>query len=152
MSGQSAVESSHTPSKRADLQAVKLPPQDLLETMFLLQRQLMERYHEIEEANGSPVIYEDQEGQINDRQVQARLRQLFGFAIQEWSEALQELKNKPWKQTERSTNYPAFVEEVADVLHFFIEFCITAGITVEDLYDNYTAKHRKNQERQSNGY
>lgn len=125
---------------------------DLLELMFQGQRSLMEKYHEIEEVNGSPVVYQDDEGDLNSRQVQARLHELFGYLVRELSEAMQELKLKPWKQTELETNVQAFVNEMADSAHFFFEMLITAGISPIDLYEAYFRMHQKNAQRQVNGY
>lgn len=125
---------------------------DKLNFIFEAQRQLMHRYHEIEEANGAIVISPLREGQLDDRDVQARLKHLAQCMIEELCEATSELKNKPWKQSERPTDVPAFKEEVGDVLHFFVEFCITAGITPEELHRGYMRKHNKNQERQATGY
>lgn len=125
---------------------------DMLEAIFSGQRQLMEKYHEIEESNGSPVIFEDQEGQLDDRQVQARLRQLYGFLTQELGEAMQELKLKPWKRTEISTDKEALFGELGDCFHFFVEFCITAGMTAEDLHRVYFKMHSKNVNRQNSDY
>lgn len=131
------------------------PPQgseDMLVAIFKGQRELMEKYHMIEGANGSPVIPHELEGDLNGRRVQDRLHQLFGFAIREWGEAMQELPNKPWKQTLGQTDRAAFIDEVGDTLHFFVEFCITAGITPKELHDSYFRMHRKNQTRQSTNY
>lgn len=140
------------PQRRADLRVVPPTPEDMLEAVFKGQRQLMERYHEIELGNGSPVIFENEEGDLDNRRVQARLHQVFGFAMREWAEAMAELKNKPWKQTEVETSREAFVHEVGDLFHFFVEFCITAGISAQDLHDAYFRMHTKNQNRQNNGY
>lgn len=138
-----------TPQPQANLRIV---PADMLESIFQGQRQLMERYHAIEEGNGSPVIPIDFEGELDDRHVQSRLHQLFGFAMQEWSEAMQELHNKPWRQTQQTTDRQAFISEVGDVLHFFVEFCITAGIGAEELHQIYFKMHQKNQDRQNSQY
>lgn len=123
-----------------------------LALMFEGQRHLMRKYHDIEAANGSPVIYQEDEGDLDSREVQARLHQLYGYLVRELSEAMQELKNKPWKKTEAKTDVKAFVNEVGDVAHFFIEFCITAGITAKDLHDAYFKMHEKNTTRQAGSY
>lgn len=125
---------------------------DMLDAVFQGQRELMARYHEIEESNGSPVIFEEQEGELEDRQVQARLRQLFGFLVQELGEAMQELKLKPWKRTELPTDKEALYGELGDCLHFFVELCITAGMTAEDLHQAYFRMHQKNINRQNSDY
>lgn len=125
---------------------------DMLAQIFEGQRELMAKYHDIEGANGSPVIPHELEGELSNRQVQARLHQLFGFGIREWGEAMQELANKPWRRTEQQTDREAFIDEVGDTMHFFVEFCITAGITPEELFESYFRMHNKNQQRQSSDY
>lgn len=150
------VEAPLTPSVPSQPVELRLVPQvvalDLLTQIFQGQQALMLRYHQIEAQNGSPVILADQQGKLDDRQVQARLHQLFGFALREWAEAMQELKNKPWRQTENPTDRTAFVNEVGDVFHFFVEFCITAGITPSELHQIYFKMHDKNVARQSSNY
>lgn len=123
-----------------------------MELMFDGQRSLMSKYHDIELANGATVLDPDEFGDLNSRRVQQRLHDLYGYVTRELAEAMQELKNKPWKQTERPTDEKAFVDEVGDVAHFFFEFCITAGISPIDLYESYFRMHQKNQVRQSTGY
>lgn len=125
---------------------------DLLELMFMGQKGLMDKYHAIEAANGSPVIREAEEGDLDNRKVQARLHELFGYMVREMSEAMQELKLKPWKRTEIATDTRAFVNECGDAAHFFFEFLITAGISPIDLYEAYFRMHKKNADRQDNGY
>lgn len=125
---------------------------DLLELMFMGQKGLMEKYHGIEAANGSPVIRESEEGDLDSRVVQNRLHQLFGYMVREMSEAMQELKLKPWKRTEIATDTRAFINEVGDAAHFFFEFCITAGISPIDLYEAYFRMHQKNIDRQNGTY
>lgn len=119
--------------------------------VFAAQRKLMEKYHDIEDSNGSPVLLEDEEGDLNSRVVQSRLHELFGYATREWAEAMQELKLKPWKREEIPTDTPKFIGEVGDLFHFFIEFCITAGISDKDLRDAYFREHAKNHNRIDSG-
>ena len=151
------TEPSLTPPSRPSLRVVTAPEvidgaEDALTAIFSGQRKLMEKYHEIEESLGSPVIFEEQEGDLDDRQVQARLHQLYGYLVRELSEAMQELKLKPWKRTEIATNREAFVEEIGDSFHFFVELCITAGMTAEDLRLAYFRMHNKNTKRQNSDY
>lgn len=129
-----------------------LPESDLLKRVFAAQRGLMEKYHELEEVNGSPVVYSEDEGDLDSRLVQARLHELFGYMVREMAEGMQELKLKPWKRTEVKTDVPAFISEVGDVFHFFIEFCITAGLSAEDLAKAYFKEHVKNHARVSGSY
>lgn len=120
--------------------------------IFEGQRHLMTKYHMREAANGSPVITRDEEGNLDDRRVQARIHELFGYMVREGAEALQELKNKPWKQSTHLTDREAFVNEIGDTLHFFVELCITAGMTSEDLHRAYFRMHQKNNERIAGTY
>lgn len=112
----------------------------------------MTKYHGREKLNGSPVITSDQEGDLDDRQVQARIHELYGYVVRELSEALQELKMKPWKLSEEPTDREAFVNEIGDTFHFFVELCITAGMTAEDLHRAYFRMHQKNNSRLAGTY
>jgi hypothetical protein len=129
-----------------------LPKVNYLEMIFEGQKHLMAKYHAIEKANGSPVITSDMEGNLDDRQVQARIHELFGYLVRELSEAMQELKLKPWKKTEELTVDQNFVDEIGDSFHFFVELCITAGITAEDLHRAYFRMHQKNNGRLAGTY
>jgi hypothetical protein len=120
--------------------------------IFEGQKHLMAKYHAIEKANGSPVITSDMEGNLDDRQVQARIHELFGYLVRELSEAMQELKLKPWKKTEVLTVDENFVNEIGDAFHFFVELCITAGISAEDLHRAYFRMHQKNNSRIAGTY
>lgn len=112
----------------------------------------MVKYHGIEADNGSPVITREEEGNLDDRKVQARIHELFGYLVRELSEAMAELKNKPWKKTKQLTVEENFVEEMADSFHFFVEMCITAGMTSEDLHRAYFRAHAKNTDRIAGTY
>lgn len=129
-----------------------MPKVNYLEMIFEGQKHLMTKYHAIEKANGSPVITSDMEGNLDDRQVQARIHELFGYLVRELSEAMQELKLKPWKKTEELTVDENFVNEIGDSFHFFVELCITAGISAEDLHRAYFRMHQKNNSRLAGTY
>ena len=72
--------------------------------------------------------------------------------VRELGEAMQELRSKPWKQDWRATDRDKFLEEMGDALHFFVEMCITAGMTAKDLFDAYFRSWEKNRGRQEDGY
>ena len=127
-------------------------PVDMLATIFAGQHQLMETYEEIERRNGCVVVRPEYFGAVDDRQVQMRLKDLAYRVIEELSEATNTLKNKPWKQTFVATDVDHFQEEIADALHFFVEFLITAGMTAEDIFKMYFRKHAVNQFRQESKY
>jgi hypothetical protein len=128
----------------------ELPKVNYLEMIFEGQRHLMTKYHAMERENGSPVITRSEEGNLDDRRVQARIHELFGYLVRELSEAMQELKLKPWKLKEELTVEENFVEEMADSFHFFVEICITAGMTA-DLHRAYFRMHQKNNQRIDGG-
>lgn len=126
---------------------------DKLATIFAGQQQLMDRYYDIEKQGGfSFPVPQDELGELDFCLVQARLHEMFGFTVRELSEAMQELRWKPWKQKWTPTDREKFAEEMADALHFFVEMCITAGMTAEDLFNAYFRAWQKNRGRQDNGY
>lgn len=125
---------------------------DMLATIFAGQTALMQKYHEQEKRNGEPMPEVDDHGILESRTVQMRLHSLYGFMSREMAEAMSHLDMKPWKDNPRPTDRQEFVEEVSDTLHFFIEFCIVAGITPNDLFWGYFHAWEKNRERQTTGY
>lgn len=120
---------------------------DLLCTLFAAQRQLIERYEPVERENGAVTIPRYKFGMLDDRRVQMRLKDLAQRIIEEICETTNLLKNRPWRTDTRHTDPDEYVEEVADVLHFFIEWCETAGIDADELFVAYFNKHRENHER-----
>jgi hypothetical protein len=75
--------------------------------------------------------------------------------IGELMEASQELKNKPWKQTQKDVDYEAFKEELIDAWHFMLRLMLITFGWPEDTYqiltEAYAAKAQINQERQEQG-
>lgn len=125
---------------------------DSLQDIFNLQAYLMDKMHDREVHNGSPEVTPARRGKLIDRTVQNRLHELFGYTVRELAEAMQHLKNKPWRDTLTGVDKAEFYEELVDTFHFFVEMCITAGMTYEDLRDGYLEKHQENLNRQDNGY
>lgn len=123
---------------------------DILVTMFTQQELHMQAYDRIQ---GRPTVTADNaEKGLVDRQVQAGIREFAGYTVEEMYEAINHLKNKPWKQSERGVDHDAFMGELGDAWHFFIEMHIIAGITAEDVFMAYFGAAAKNIERQGNGY
>ena len=113
----------------------------------------MARYHGIEKTNFGHVVEIADLGDLDSRLVQARIHELFGFLVRELGEGMQELKiSKPWKQTFVASDPDKFREEMADSLHFFVEICITAGISADELFAEYFKAWSKNRGRQDSGY
>lgn len=92
----------------------------MLKQVFDKQRELMDRYHEIEEKSN---IFQYQDGaipvNISSTAGQARIKHLAWYVVEEVSEAL-DGKDKAQQQ-----------EELADALHFFVELCIVSGYNEE---------------------
>jgi hypothetical protein len=125
---------------------------DLLATIFAGQRRLMERYFEIERDNGAVVVEPHLHGELDDRDVQMRIKDLAYRMVEELSEATNCLKNKPWKNTFVETDREHFREELSDAVHFFVELLVTAGLTADDVFDLYFRKHQVNEFRQDSNY
>lgn len=135
-----------------DFQDVEVPEGDLLEQIFAKQRELMEQYEPIERERGFITVLPEQFGDLDHRFVQFRIKDLGSRATEEKYEAMNCLKNKPWKQSEVTTDATHFYEELADELHFLVEMWITAGLTAEDLAKMYHMKHAVNKFRQESKY
>lgn len=135
-----------------DFEHVEIPEGDMLNGIFLEQELLMERYHYIEKDRGANVVEAKDQGDLDSRFVQWRLKDLMQRCIEEMMEAANVLKNKPWKQSEVTTDSVHYYEEIGDALHFFIELCITSGMTAEDLARIYHRKAAVNHFRQESKY
>jgi len=130
----------------------KLPEADMLLSIFDRQRKLQEEYHEIQMKELSHFEPDKTPVDINSHLGQDQIRQRFFWTIIELGEAVDCLKNKPWKQSMVETDVDHFREEVADALHFFIEGCILAGITASELFSSYMRKSEVNKFRQRSKY
>lgn len=127
---------------------------DMLATIFTQQRALMDAVW-IKEVNSGlsiPTKAEDW-GRVEMRAIQGRIHETFGHLVRELSEAMAHLDgSKSWKAKPRDTNVEEFYEEIADALHFFVEFCILAGLDAESLFREYFAKSLVNFDRNASGY
>lgn len=135
-----------------DFPDTEIPDGDFLKLIFERQRELITKYHDIEQERGALVIEPDMFGEIDHRFVQWRIKDLMQRCIEELMEAANTLKNKPWKQSEVPTDRTHFFEEIADAFHFFVEMCITAGMDAEDLALMYLKKAEVNSFRQRSNY
>ena len=69
----------------------------------------------------------------------------------ELHEALAEVGWKPWA-TSKHVNREAFIAELVDAWHFFMNLMLVVDCTAEEFADRYFAKHQLNAERQAKGY
>ncbi len=125
---------------------------DMLRTIFQGQIELMEKYEDQERRNGEPMPSQSDWGDLNSRTVQMRLHSLYGYMVREMSEAMAHLDAKPWKDNPRMVDTAAFREELGDTLHFFVEFCLVAGMGAGGLFHEYFHAWEKNNGRQAGGY
>lgn len=128
-----------------DLQVVP----DMLCTMFAQQRDHMQSYMAInEDAWPAPETW----GDLEYPRLQASLRENAGYVVEELYEAINLLKNKPWKQSQVPVDWKEFREEIADVWHFLIQFHILAGVDPLDIFEEYFRKSLINENRREQGY
>jgi len=96
-----------------------------LDAIFKRQRELMDKYHEIEAANGL-LLTDKIPVNLHNKLGQARLKDFAWRTTEEIGEAIE--------ARERHCDIPDHCyEELADALHFLTEFTILSGITPEDL-------------------
>jgi NTP pyrophosphatase (non-canonical NTP hydrolase) len=70
------------------------------------------------------------------------------------TEAAEVIERTPWKPWKKSAQYDeeGLKEELVDVAHFFINLCLAANLSPEELLSRYAKKHETNMQRQENGY
>lgn len=124
---------------------------DKLEAMFKMQGELIEKYLPIEEKAGFLHI-EGVPVDIDDPAGQDRMKETAWRIVEELGEAMNCLKNKPWKQSPLATDQLHFYEELADFFHFSIELFIEAGLDANKLFRLYFLKGQVNKFRQESGY
>jgi len=98
---------------------------DRLEAIFARQGELMEKYHVIEAKNGLLQTGDVPVG-LHDKFGQARLKDFAWRTTEEIGEAIEAKERHPDIKDH-------CYEEIADALHFLVEFTILAGISPDDL-------------------
>jgi NTP pyrophosphatase (non-canonical NTP hydrolase) len=91
---------------------------------------------------------------VSTKQGQQLLESIAFNTMKEMFEAIQLLKNsKHHRSTEISDfDIESFKEELSDVLHYFVEVAILAGISSNELFESYMKKGKLNEERINSGY
>jgi hypothetical protein len=98
---------------------------DKLIQIFNRQKELIQKYHPIEEKNGL-LLTKDIPVNIHDNKGQARLKDFAWRVTEELGEALGALSEHP-------DLIDHYNEEIADALHFLVEFTILSGTSEEEL-------------------
>lgn len=124
----------------------------LLERMYDRQFHHRLEYNEIYRKKGLNPPISTKWGDLDDPQVQASIREAAGYVVEELYEAVNLLKNKPWKQTPRHTDPDEFYKEVADAWHFWLEFMLLSGMTPELIEQYYFKVAESNDKRRETGY
>jgi hypothetical protein len=127
---------------------------DMLEMIFERQKELMDKYHPIEEKAGIGygILLKDDVRDLNNPRFQYLLKDFAWRITEEIGEAMSCLKQKPWKQTHMMTDETHFKEEIVDAFHFFIEMCILIGFDPVTLTEMYLKKSLVNKFRQKSMY
>lgn len=136
---------------------------DKLDRIFAGQKELLVGYKTIAEEHYKKIFktdvkfseeaFEGGEHNIHTKEGNYLIRDMLNACIQEIGEAVQVLKNwKSWKQTEMPSDTSHFKEEIVDAFHFFVEACILAGFTPDELHDLYFKKNEVNHFRQDTKY
>lgn len=133
-------------------QPEKVAVTDLLVNMFIQQLAHRKEYEKIYQAKGLDVLPQNQWGNLNNPLVQSEIRMTSAFLIEEIMEAINLLKNKPWRQDARPTDPDEFYNELADAWHFWLELMILAGMTPDKIQQHYFGMAEKNIERRASGY
>lgn len=91
---------------------------------------------------------------ITSKKGQQFLKDIRNHLMEELFEAGQHLKNA---KSHRATELPevdrdAYVEELVDALHLYLELVIASGVTLDELFEAYMKKGDVNFERIKGGY
>lgn len=92
--------------------------------------------------------------------MQKKFQDKFGFhpplhllasaMMHEGGEIWEASKGKWWSKKEFSREDR--LEEVVDILHFWLAYCVEAGFTAEEIFEAYSKKLKENYRRQEEGY
>lgn len=119
---------------------------DKLDKVFAFQREFMDMLVEHDKFPEYPVDLSTKPGQRFFKETAFNM-------IEELMEASFTLKNRMHKLSDDTeVDMPHFREELGDAFAYFIELVILAGMTPQDLYDEYCRKNQIVRDRLRNGY
>lgn len=96
-------------------------------------------------------LYRSAQAEIMDRQELPYASEQLALVVWGLTDAMHELKNRPWKRTHVNTNVIEFRNKLQRVMDSFILACYLCGITAQLLSDLYFRKHEVNRQRQDSG-
>jgi hypothetical protein len=135
-----------------DFESISLPDGDLLKLIFQKQKELAEKYHDIESKNEGREVPRIGNLDINSYAGQRRLKDFAWRITEEIAECMLSLKLRAWKQTPQITDVDHYQEELIDALHFFVELLLLSGLDAEMTAKLYLQKHEVNKFRQRSNY
>ena len=109
-----------------------------LHAIFARQRELMDKYHDIELKSGL-MQTEDDPLDLNDKRAQARIKDFAWRVTEEIGEALDSYIAED--------DLDHFKEELVDGLHFLTEMTILVGLTPEDFAEHFDVESNQIMER-----
>jgi dimeric dUTPase (all-alpha-NTP-PPase superfamily) len=113
---------------------------DRLQEMLDAQRSLQEL------INGYTL-----ESQTDEQRIANIKENVLALSAELFGEVLGEIGWKSWA-TSRHINREPLKKELVDVLHFFMNLVLYAGMTADELYEGYRKKRAVNERRQRDGY
>lgn len=120
--------------------------QDRLEQIFIKQKELMDALVNGERLPSYPI-------DITTKYGQRQIKELTWAMVEEMAEASYILKNRSHRFTDhRDVDFAHFKEELGDALAYFIEICIFAGISPQELFEEYCVKNAVVKKRVQEGY
>ena len=119
---------------------------DKLEDVFNRQAELMDLLIMGDKLPEAPV-------DITSKPGQRLIKELIWAMVEEMAEASFILKNRSHRFTDHTdVDFAHFKEELADALSYFIEICHYAGISNQELYEEYCRKNATVKKRVRDGY
>ena len=119
---------------------------DMLEEMFLRQKEFMELLREHDILPEWPIDLTTKPGQ-------RIIKEYIFNMIEEIAEASFTLKNRVHKlSNDGQVDFEHYKEELVDALSYFMEICILSGISEHELFTEYCKKNAIVKERLESGY
>ena len=120
---------------------------DKLEHMFQQQEEFMKLLQKTRKFPDWPI-------DISAKPGQQLCREIMLSSVEEYFEAMQHLKNwKKHRATEiKDIDRDEFLEELCDMMHYFVELLLVVGISVDDFFNAYIQKGNINKVRIQEGY
>ena len=119
---------------------------DMLEEMFRRQGETMDLLIMGDKLPECPI-------DISSKPGQRLIKELIFAMIEEMAEASFILKNRAHRFTDHTdVDFAHFKEELADAYSYFVEICKYAGISAQELYEEYCRKNNTVKERIRTGY